>query len=167
MKDTNGTHRFVFQQITGYKELTDKTTSEYVMTAGIKNLSITGCEVEDAYMVIESRAMENLTITDNIFKNIKARDMLITSDTTNYPQITYTGTVTITGNKSDGGEERFVRASGIGNATLIITGNTITNYKGGDLDYIKVSGATGATAIENNTITDGTDGNRNFTVTIG
>lgn len=167
MKDTDGTHRFVFQQITGYKALNDKTTSEYVMTAGVKNLTITGCEVEGAYQVIESRAMEDLTITDNIFKGIKARDMLITSDVTNHADVTYTGTITITGNASSGGEERFIRASlNNSNAGVVIKDNTITNYKGEHADYIKVTGAAVETTIKNNTITDGTDGNREFTVTV-
>lgn len=150
MVDADNNNRFVFQQISGYKELNDKTANEYVMTAGIKNLTITNCEVTGAYMVIESRAMENLTITDNIFRGIKARDMLITSDTTNHSDKTYTGFITITGNQSFDGEERFVRAS-LNNSDAVVTiaNNTITNYKGADVDFIKVDGANRAT-IENN-----------------
>lgn len=151
MNDANGNDRFVFQQISGYKELIDKSTGEYVMTAGIKNLTIKGCEVTGAYMVIESRAMENLKIQNNVFKNIKARDMLITSDTTNYPDNTYTGEITITGNTSIEGEERFIRASlNNSDAIVVITGNTIIDYKGQDPDYIKVSDGNNVT-IENNT----------------
>ncbi len=156
MNDADGDDRFVFQQITGYKEQSDKTTNEYVMTTGVKNLTITGCVVEGAYQVIESRAMENLTITNNTFKGIKARDMLITSDVTNHPNATYTGMITITGNTSIGGEERFVRASlNNSDATLIIKDNTINNYMGEDDDYIKVDGiADGNTkvTIANNTL---------------
>ena len=80
---------------------------------------------------------------------------------------TYTGTITITGNVSNGAAERFVRGDGIGDATLVITGNTINDYVGEDLDYIKVTGATGTTTVENNTITDGSEeGNREFTVVV-
>ena len=142
MTDTEGKYRFVFQQISGYKELNDKTTNEYVMTSGIKNLTITKCEVTGAYMVIESRAMENLTITENIFRGIKARDMLITSDVTNHADKTYTGYINIAKNTSIEGEERFVRASlNNSDAVVVIRDNTIVDYKGEDPDFIKVDGA--------------------------
>lgn len=152
MVDADSKDRLVFQQITGYKELKDKSTDEYVMTTGVKNLTITNCEVTNAYMVIESRAMENLTITNNLFNGIKERDMLITSDTTYYPGVTYTGYITITGNTSICGEERFVRASlNNSDATVIIKNNTIINYKGTSPDWIKVTGATGSVEIADNT----------------
>ena len=153
MNDEDGNNRFIFQQISGYKELNDKTTGEYVMTTGIKDLTITNCEVTGAHMVIESRAMENLTITNNIFKGIKQRDILITSDTGNYPNDTYTGTITVTGNTSIGGEERFVRASlNNSDAVVVIKDNTIINYVGEDDDYIKVEGGKNVT-IDNNPMT--------------
>ena len=152
MVDADSKDRLVFQQITGYKDLKDKSTGEYVMTTGVKNLTITNCEVTNAYMVIESRAMENLTITNNLFNGIKERDMLITSDTTYYPGVTYTGYITITGNTSICGEERFVRASlNNSDATVIIKNNTIINYKGTSPDWIKVTGATGSVEIADNT----------------
>ena len=149
MKDADGKDRLVFQQITGYKDLYDKTTGEFVMTKGVKNLTITGCEVVGAYMVTETRAMENITITNNTFKNIKARDMLITSDTTNYPGVTYTGAITIMNNTSVQGEERFVRMSGSGNATVVIADNTIIDYKGKDGDYIKATEGNNITIKDN------------------
>ena len=143
MTDANGDNRLVFQQISGYKLLSDKSTSEYVMTTGIKDLTINNCKVTGAYMVIESRAMENLTITNNTFKGIKARDMLITSDVTYYPNEKYTGTITITGNTSTAGEERFIRGSlNNSDAQVIVKNNSIYNYKGEDYDWIKVSDAT-------------------------
>ena len=152
MNDADGQDRFVFQQISGYKQLNDKTTSASVMTTGVKNLTITNCTVTGAYQVIESRAMENLKITNNTFSGIKERDMLITSDATNHPDKTYTGKITITGNTSTGGEERFVRASlNNSSATVTIKNNTITNYKGADADWIKVTDATGTVDIQNNT----------------
>ena len=150
MVDADSKDRLVFQQITGYKELKDKSTDEYVMTTGVKNLTITNCEVTNAYMVIESRAMENLTITNNLFNGIKERDMLITSDTTNHPNVKYTGTITITGNTSICGEERFVRGSGFGDATVVIKDNTIINYLGEDDDYIKCDGSN--VTINNNIV---------------
>ena len=151
----DGDDRFVFQQISGYKILNDKTNSVYVMTTGVKNLKITGCEVTGAYMVIESRAMEDLTITNNVFSGIKERDMLITSDITNHPDKTYTGTITITGNTADSSEERFIRASlNLCDANVVITGNSITNYKGAEDDYIKVEGVgAGTLTISGNTAT--------------
>ena len=150
MTDADNNNRFVFQQISGYKELSDKATGEYVMTAGVKNLTISGCEVIGAYQVIESRAMHNLVITDNTFKGIKARDMLITSDVTYHPDKTYTGNITITGNTSVSGEERFVRASlNNSDAVVVIKDNTIIDYQGTDADYIKVTDGTNVT-IENN-----------------
>lgn len=156
MTDDDGKDRFVFQQISGYKELNDKSANNaYVMTTGVKNLVITGCEVTNAYQVIESRAMEDLTITNNEFKGIKERDMLITSDVTNHADKTYTGTITITGNIADSSEERFIRAS-LNNcdANVEITGNHITNYKGADNDYIKVEGVgAGTLTISGNTAT--------------
>lgn len=151
MNDADGADRFVFQQISGHKELNDKSTTQLVMTTGVKNLTINNCTITGAYQVIESRAMEGLTITDNTFNGIKARDMLITVDETHHPGVKYTGTITITGNKSNGGTERFIRANGIGDATLVIKNNTITDYKGADYDYIKVTDHNGVADIENNT----------------
>ncbi len=151
MNDADVQHRFVFQQISGYKQLKDKTTNEDVMTTGVKNLKIQNCTVTNAYQVIESRAMENLTITNNTFTGIKARDMLITVDKTHHPDADYSGTITITDNTSMGGTERFIRANGTGDATLTITNNTINDYKGADYDYIKVTDYTGTLTIENNT----------------
>lgn len=153
MNDANGADRFVFQQISGYKDLNDKSTTLPVMTTGVKNLTINNCKVTGAYQVIESRAMENLTITNNAFTGIKERDMLIASDATNHPDAKYTGDITITGNTSTAGEERFIRAS-LNNSAVNVTisNNKITNYKGSDYDFIKVSDASGATiTTENNT----------------
>ena len=151
MTDDDSKDRLVFQQISGYKDLNDKATNQYVMTTGIKNLTISRCEVTNAYMVIESRAMNNLSITDNTFKGITSRDMLITSDTSNNPNVTYTGQIIITGNKSIAGEERFIRGSlNNSDAVVLIANNTIIDYRGEDADYIKVEGGTNVT-IENNT----------------
>ena len=152
MTDENHNDRLVFQQISGYKALNDKSTNEFVMTAGIKNLTITNCEVTGAHMVIESRAMENLIITNNTFTGIKQRDMLITSDTTYHADKTYTGEITITGNTSIAGEERFIRGSlNNSDAVVVIKNNTIKNYLGSDPDYIKVTDGNNVT-IENNTL---------------
>ena len=139
--------RLVYQGLAGYTELNDKSSHEYVMTAGVKNLTITGCEVTGAHQVIETRQMENLTITNNTFKNIESRDMMIGAAS---GEGSYTGTITITGNKSTYGEERFIRGTGIGNATLVIKDNVISVYGGTDTDYIKVEGATGAREISGN-----------------
>ena len=143
--------RLVFQALAGYKDLNDKSSNEYVMTTGVKNLTITGCEVDGAHQVIETRQMENLTITNNTFKHIELNDMQLSADPTATSNgVTYTGTITITGNKSTYGEKRFIRGAGIGNATLVIKDNVISVYGGTDTDYIKVEGATGAREISGN-----------------
>ncbi|MBQ5730505.1 MAG: hypothetical protein IIV57_02675, partial [Bacteroidaceae bacterium] len=133
MTDTEGDDRFVYQPRSGYKTLNDKTTGEYVMTSGVKNLTITGCEVTGAYQVVEARPMENITITDNTFKGIKKRDILLSGGNE-----LYTGTVTVTGNKSFDGEDRFLRATNMDNATVVVKDNVVTNYLGKDANFIKV-----------------------------
>ena len=143
--------RLVYQGLAGYTDLNDKSSNEYVMTTGVKNLTITGCEVDGAHQVIETRQMENLTITNNTFKHIELNDMQLSADPTATSNgVTYTGTITITGNKSTYGEKRFIRGAGIGNATLVIKDNVISVYGGTDTDYIKVEGATGAREISGN-----------------
>ena len=135
---------------------------EYTFSPTLKNITVTGCTFNGGYMGLELRETENVTITNNEF-NVADRNILLAVNT----GCTYTGTITITGNVSNGAAERFVRGDGIGDATLVITGNTINDYVGEDLDYIKVTGATGTTTVENNTITDGSEeGNREFTVVV-
>ena len=159
MIDTEGNDRFVYQPHSGYKTMNDKTTGEYVMTSGVKNLTITGCEITGAKQVIEARAMENLTITNNTFNGIKSRDILLSRDS-NYPDVYYTGTITITGNTSINGEERFVRMAGAGSANVVVKDNVINNYYGEDQDYIKVTDLNGGTLInENNVISFAWNGN--------
>ena len=140
--------RLVYQGLAGYTELNDKSSHEYVMTTGVKNLTITDCEVIGAHQVIETRQMENLTITNNTFKNIESRDIMIAAAS---GEGTYTGTITITGNYSIYGEERFIRGAGIGNATLVIKDNKVDVYGSTNpTDYIKVDGATGEREVSGN-----------------
>lgn len=149
MNDADGADRFVFQQISGYKQLADKSTSESVMTTGVKNLTIKNCSVTGAYQVIETREMENLSITNNTIKNTTKHAMLLAVNTGK----TYSGNVTITGNTADGINERFVRMAGAGTANVVINNNVITNYKGADADCIKVTDrtTTGTIDTKNNT----------------
>ena len=135
MTDTEGNDRFVYQPHTGYEIMNDKTTGNYVMTSGVKNLTITGCEVVGAHQVLEARPMEGITITNNVFKNSALHDILLAGS-----GYDYTG-ITITGNTSDGAGDRFVRATSIGNGTVTVTGNTVTNNA--KTDPIKVDGVTG------------------------
>ena len=151
------TVRLVYQGLIGYTDLNDKSKNEYVMTTGVKNLTITGCEVIGAYQVIETRQMENLTITNNTFKYIESRDIMLAADPTAKANgVTYTGTITITGNKSSYGTERFIRGAGIGDATLVIKDNKVAVYANTNpTDYIKVEGATGAREVSGNIADNG------------
>ena len=99
----------------------------------------------------ELRGTENVTITNNVIKNTYEHGMLLAG-------AGYSGNVTITGNDAYGINDRFVRMAGAENATVVISGNTITNYLGGDADYIKVTDASNVVintatnvTIENNT----------------
>ena len=114
-------------------------------TPSLKDITVTGCTLDGGYMGLELRETENVTITNNIF-NVADRNILLPVNT----GCSYTGTVTITGNVSNNAKERFVRADGMGNAVVIITGNTLNNYQSADADYIKVTNANNVT-IENNT----------------
>lgn len=151
MNDATGSNRFVFQQIGGYKELTDKSTQKVVMTTGIKNLSITGCQVDGVSQLIEAREMENLSITDNTIKNTTKHAILLAH---NSGAVNYSGDITITDNTIDGIGDRFLRMAGAGDAQIVINNNTITNFKGEDADYIKVEGLTtnGSIDTKNNTL---------------
>ena len=134
----------------------------YTFAPSLANISITGCTLNGGYMGLELRETTNVTIVGNTF-NVGDRNILLAKNT----GCTYSGTITISDNVSNNAKERFVRADGIGDAKLIITNNTINDYQSEkDLDYIKATGVTGESLVEGNTITDGTEGNREFTVTI-
>ena len=119
----------------------------FTFSPTLKNITLTDCTFNGGYIGLELRETENLTITNNIF-NVDDRNILLPVNT----GCTYSGTVTITGNVSNNAKERFVRADGMGDAVVIITDNTISNYMGTDTDYIKVTNGNNVT-IENNTIT--------------
>ena len=120
---------------------------------GSKNVSLINNKVEGVARLCELRGTENVTIKGNVIKNTYEHAMLLAGGG-------YAGNVTITGNTADGIRDRFVRMAGAENATVSITGNTITNYQGADADYIKVTGANDVVingyanvTIENNTLT--------------
>ena len=159
MTDSDGDDRFVYQPHAGYKTINDKTTGENVMTHGVKDLTITGCKVTGAHQVIEARPMKGITITGNTFKSVSSRDILLSV----YGGCTYSGTITITGNTADSSKERFVRASGIGDATVIIKDNIITNYLGADDDYIKVDGISSGTVTISGNYATAADGRTTLT----
>ena len=159
MTDSDGDDRFVYQPHAGYKTINDKTTGENVMTHGVKDLTITGCKVTGAHQVIEARPMKGITITGNTFKSVSSRDILLSVS----GGCTYSGTITITGNTADSSKERFVRASGIGDATVIIKDNIITNYLGADDDYIKVDGISSGTVTISGNYATAADGRTTLT----
>ena len=133
----------------------------YTFSPNLKDITVDGCVFNGGYMGLELRETENLTITNNEF-NVADRNILLAVNS----GCTYSGTITITGNVSNDATERFLRADGIGMATLVISGNTINNYKGADADYIKVSNITSTPTVENNTITDGTEETRELVVNV-
>ena len=122
--------------------------NQYTFVPSLKDITVTGCTFNGGYMGLELRETENLTISNNTFNGVASRDILLPANS----GCTYSGTVAITGNTSDGAQNRFVRASAIGDAELIITGNTIKNHAGADDDCIKADGVTGAATIESNTL---------------
>ena len=117
----------------------------YSFMPTMKDITVTGCTFNGGYMGIELRETENLTITNNVFAVANRNILLPAND-----GCTYSGTVTITGNVSNNAKERFVRADGMGDAVVIITGNVLNNYLGADADFIKVTNSNNVT-IENNT----------------
>ena len=122
--------------------------NSYTFVPSLKNITVTGCIFNGGYMGLELRETENLKITNNTFNGVASRDVLLAVNN----GCTYSGTVAITGNTSDGAQDRFVRASGIGGAELIIANNTIKNHNGADSDCIKADGVTGAATIKSNTL---------------
>ena len=115
-----------------------------------KNITLENNIVDGIARLCELRQTENVTITKNTIRNTTLHGMLIAVDGG-----TYSGNVTIAENTADGINERFVRMAGAGDAVVRIENNTITNYKGADADYIKVSNGNNVT-IENNTVTSRT-----------
>ena len=122
---------------------------QYDFATAAKNITITGNTVDGIARLCELRGAENVTITNNIISNTYLHAILLAKD-----GINYSGNVTITDNEADGIGERFVRMAGAGDATVVIRDNVITNYKGADSDYIKVTDFTsGSLTNENNTCT--------------
>ena len=111
-----------------------------------KNITIENNTVDGIARLCELRQAENVTIKGNTIKNTALHGMQLSVDGG-----TYSGTVTISGNNADGINNRFVRMAGAGDAVVRIENNTITNYKGADADYIKVTDGNNVT-IENNTL---------------
>lgn len=125
-----------------------KQANNSTFSTAAKNITITGNTVDGIARLCELREAENVTIADNTIENTAQHGMLLAVNSGK----TYSGSVTITGNIADSIGERFVRMAGAGASTVVITGNTVTNYLGSDADYIKVTDSTGTPTIENNTL---------------
>ena len=108
------------------------------------NLTIKDCYVEGAYQVIEIRPTENVTITNNEFKDIKMHTLLLSGASPRVYQ-----NVVVENNTAGGLGERFLRVASVDGIT--VTGNTIENYNGADNDVIKLTNATNAD-VSGNTI---------------
>ena len=88
------------------------------------NITVMNCEITGAHQVMDVRNVENLTVSNNVFKDIAARDIMI-SHSEGYTS----GDVKITNNKSDGSANRFLRIANASQMNLVVTNNTITNFK--------------------------------------
>ena len=119
----------------------------HTFTTASKNIVITKNTVEGVLRLCELRETHNVTITDNIINNTAEHAILLASNSGK----SYSGNVTVTGNSANGIRERFVRMSGAGDAVVEIKNNTVDNYLGEDMDYIKVTDGTNVT-LENNTL---------------
>ena len=120
------------------------TGETFTFSPSLKDITITGCTLDGGYIGIELRETENVTITNNVF-NVADRNILLPVNT----GCTYSGEITITGNVSNNAKERFVRADGTGDAVVVIKNNTIIDYEGEDVDYIKVSNGNNVTVEDN------------------
>ena len=120
-----------------------------IMTTALANITVKNCTVNGADRAIELRGTENLTIEDNSFRNIAGRTILLSFDGT-----PYTGTVTVKDNTANTLGERFLRATNI-TGDITVTGNTLSGCNGADADVIKITDATGAVNVADNTIPDG------------
>ena len=141
----NNTQNFVY--------FNDVQASNSTFETYAKNVVITGNTVSNVQRLCELRETENVTITNNTITNTKQHAILLPVNSGK----SYSGNVTISGNVSNLNGDRFVRMAGAGDATVTITNNTITNYYGGDADYIKVTDSTGTVTNEFNTITVAND----------
>ena len=84
--------------------------------------------------------VQGLTVQGCEFNAVVSRDILVTGPVS--------GTVTISGNTSNGGTERFIRMAGVAaDATIVLTENTVENYAGADNDIVKIN-VTATTVVE-------------------
>ena len=102
-----------------------------------KNVTISGNTVDGIRSLCELRETENVTITGNTVSNTTKNSIQMSTNSGK----TYSGDVTVTSNTADGIRERFVRMAGADSANVTISNNIITNYRGSDEDYIKVTKA--------------------------
>ena len=149
IKDATGENvRLIYRSGKTYS-YTDDTTGEVFITTSVKNITVNECIIGSIYQGLELRQTENVTITNNTFKGVEKQNILLTVDGG-----TYAGTITISGNTATNLGERFLRATGLGDATVTITNNTVNKYAGADSDYIKITGANSEkTTVEGNTVT--------------
>lgn len=121
----------------------------HTFSTASKNVTIENNTVDGVKRLCELRETDNVTITGNTIKNTDEHAILLAVNS----GATYSGNVNVKENNADGINDRFVRMAGAGDAAVAITNNVITNYKGGDYDYIKVTDSNGTPTIENNTCT--------------
>ena len=92
--------------------------------ADYKNFTITGCTIE-ADRGVRIDGVENLTITNNTFKNMTYQDMIVCQDSS--AGRTVSGNVVISNNTSTGGSKyEFIAIGSASKMNLTITNNTAT-----------------------------------------
>ena len=128
-----------------------------------KNVSVENCAVSNLERGMRLDGIENFEARGNSFNAITWQSILLAQEIS-YRAVT--GDIVIDKNTADGIKERFVRIGASASAiNLVLTNNSVTNYLGGDDDYIKIQGTLSGKKVENNTVVAG-DSSRTITVTI-
>ncbi|MBQ7573732.1 MAG: hypothetical protein IJT23_05680 [Clostridia bacterium] len=135
--------------------------TEYTIRYSLDNITVKDCTFNGGYQFIELKPTNNLTIEGNTINNTAMHNILLSASGGQY-----SGIIKIVGNTSDGAKERFIRATAMGDANVIVEDNKIIDYKGADNDFVKFDGVTDGSpySIKNNTY-DGRD--TELTVTSG
>ena len=117
---------------------------EVIIDGVIRDITRTNSTTHGLHQVMELRDVVNVTVSGNTFVNSIAHDLLLNGE--------IAGAVVITDNTSEGCGDRFLRMNTSVNATLTMTGNTVTDCALKDGSAVKVTTtATFTSTISGNT----------------